>query len=101
MRADEQEEVIQQLRSAGSHLKATFGMLDAGEPCEIVLHQLGLVHAALGATTTKLLASQLRRCQEVIRLSAIAEDRAAELARFLVLYCLLIKNSKTCRKISK
>src|SRR4030065_513023 len=55
MRADEQEEVTQRLRSARGHLKATFSMLDAGEPCEIVLHQLGLVQAALSPAQTELL----------------------------------------------
>lgn len=94
MRVDEKEEVTQRLLVAGGHLKATIAMLDAGEPCEMVLRQLGLVQAALGVAATKLLVCQIKQCQEVIRHSTIAEDRVAELASFLVLYYLLTKNSK-------
>src|SRR4030067_3085050 len=41
MQAEEQAEIARRLRSAGGHLEAITGMLEAGEPCEPILHQLG------------------------------------------------------------
>ena len=61
MQADEQADVIKRLRSAGGHLEAVINMLEAGESCEPLLHQLGAVRAALRAAGGRLLASQLRQ----------------------------------------
>ena len=91
MQADEQAEIVQRLRSAGGHLGGIIGMLEAGEPCEPILHQLVAVQAALHATGGRLLACQLRQSQEVIRLSPCAEDRVAEITRLIILYHLLTK----------
>ena len=91
MQAEEQAEIVRRLRSAGGHLEAIIGMLEAGEPCEPILHQLGAVQAALRAAGARLLACQLRQSQDVIRHSPCAEDRAAEITRLLVLYNLLTR----------
>ena len=93
MQADEQAEIVRRLRSARGHLGAIICMLEAGEPCEPVLHQLGAVQAALHAAGARLLACQLRHSQGVIRDSPCAEDLVAEIARLLVLYQLLTKYS--------
>lgn len=86
MQAEEQAEVIQRLRSARGHLEAIINMLEAGEPCESLLHQLGAVRAALQAAGGRLLACQLRTSQEFIRHSPSAEDRVAETHRLIMLY---------------
>jgi DNA-binding FrmR family transcriptional regulator len=93
MQADEQAEIVRRLRSAGGHLNAIVGMLEAAEPCEPILHQLGAVQAALRAAGARLLACQLRQSQEVILHSPCADDRVAEIARILVLYHFLTKYS--------
>ena len=56
MQAEEQAEIVRRLRSAGGHLEAIIGMLEAGEPCEPILHQLGAVQSALRAAGARLLA---------------------------------------------
>ena len=86
MQAEDQSEIIRRLRSAGGHLEAIIGMLEAGEPCEPILHQLGAVEAALRAAGTRLLVFQLRQSQDVIRHNPCVEDRVAEITRLLVLY---------------
>jgi DNA-binding FrmR family transcriptional regulator len=93
MQAEDQSEIIRRLQSTGGHLEAIIGMLEAGEPCEPILHQLGAVEAALRAAGSRLLACQLRQSQEVIRHSPCAEDRVAEITRLLVLYHLLTRHS--------
>lgn len=93
MQADEQAEIVRRLRSAGGHLEAIIGMLEAGEPCESILHQLGAVQAALRAAGARLLTCQLRQSQDFIRHNPCAEDRVAEITRLLVLYHLLTKYS--------
>ena len=93
MQAHDQAEIVRRLRSARGHLGAIIDMVEAGEPCEQVLHQLSTVQAALRATGARLLACQLRQSQDVIRHNPCAEDRVAEIARLLVLYPLLTKYS--------
>lgn len=93
MQAEEQAEIIRRLRSAGGHLEAIISMLEAGEPCESLLHQLGAVRAALQAAGGRLLACQLRQSQNVIRNSPSVEDRVAETTRLLLLYHLLTRYS--------
>lgn len=93
MLTDEQADIVRRLRSADGHLDAIIDMLEAGEPCEPIIHQLGAVQAALHAARARLLACQLRQSQEVIRLSPCAEDRVAEVTRLLVLYQLLTRYS--------
>ena len=86
MQAEDQSEVVRRLRSAGGHLEAIIDMLEAGELCEPILHQLSAVEAALRAAGSRLLACQLRQSQEVIRHNPCAEERIAEITRLLVLY---------------
>ena len=93
MQAHDQAEIVRRLRSAGGHLEAIIGMLEAAEPCEPILHQLGAVQAALRAVGTRLLVCQIKQSQDVIRHNPCADDRVAEIARLLVLYPLLTKYS--------
>lgn len=93
MQAEEQAEIIRRLRSAGGHLEAIISMLEAGEPCEPLLHQIGVVRAALRAAGGKLLACQLRQSKDVNQHSPPAEDRVAETNRLLMLYHFFTKYS--------
>jgi DNA-binding FrmR family transcriptional regulator len=98
MRADEQAEVIRRLRSAGGHLEAIISMLEAGEPCEPILHQLGAVQAALRASRARLLACQVETSESVIKHSTCPEERVAELNRLSNLYQIMMKSSRYNRK---
>jgi len=49
MQVEEWAEIVQRLRSTGGHLGGIIGMLEAGEPCEPILRQLGAVEADLRA----------------------------------------------------
>jgi DNA-binding FrmR family transcriptional regulator len=62
---DDQTEVIQRLRSAKGHLGAIIGMLEIGEPCEVIFHQLGAVQAALHAAGEKLLSCQIKLARKL------------------------------------
>lgn len=93
MQAEEKAEIILRLRMSRGHLEAVIGMVETGEACESILHQLCAVCAALRAVGIKLLTCQLMQSQEIIRWSPIAADRAAELTRLLVLYRLLPRYS--------
>lgn len=93
MQIDEQTEIVWRLRSAGGHLETIIRMVETGEPCEPILHQLGAVQAALRAAGARVLACQLRQSQDVIRHNPSVEDQAAEIARILVLFHLLTRYS--------
>ena len=86
MKADEQAKIVLRLRSASGHLTTIIDMLESGEACEPILHQLGAVQAALNAAGARMLACQLRQSQDVIRHSPCAEDRITEITHLLVLY---------------
>ena len=91
MQLETQVEVIRRLRSAEGHLKAVIGMVEAGEPCELVLRQLGAVQAALRLAGAKLLACQVETSQGVIKDSPCPEERVLELNRLTHLYQILTK----------
>jgi DNA-binding FrmR family transcriptional regulator len=80
------------LHTAAGHLQAVSALVEAGKPCEEVIHQLGAVKAALRAIGIRLLVCQLKQSKEVI-LNGSAELRAAELRRLCSLYSLLAQNS--------
>ena len=78
--------IVNRLRSAQGHLRATIHMVESGAPCEEVLHQLDAVEAALCATGRALRYCQVRKSLETIRHSSSSEVRLAELDRLASLY---------------
>jgi hypothetical protein NreA len=98
MRPDGQAETIRRLQSAQGHLTAVIGMLEAGEPCEQVLHQLHAVQAALLVAGARLLACQVETSKNVIQLSTCPEERVAELNRLSDLYQIMMRFSINNRK---
>src|SRR4030066_148358 len=81
-----QPAIVNRLRSAEGHLRATLHMVESGAPCEEVLHQLDAVEAALCATGRALRYCQFQKSIETIRRSPSAEARMAELERLARLY---------------
>ncbi len=99
MQPEERAEIIRRLRSAEGHLGAVIGLIEAGKPCEQVLHQLGAVRAALRAAGARLVDCQINYSEEFIRHNSCPDDRAAELTRLFKLYFLLIQYSDHVEKI--
>ena len=93
MQPEERTEIVQRLRTAEGHLGAVIGLLEAGKPCEQVLHQLGAVRGALRAAGVRLLDCQINDCEEIIQNGTCPEDRAAELNRLVNLYYLVVQYS--------
>ena len=92
-------EILQRLRSAEGHLRAVIAMLEAGEPCEALLHQLGAVQAALRAAGARLLDCQINTSEEIIRHNSCPEERAAALSRLHQLYSLLTQYPDNVEKV--
>ena len=99
MRPEEQVDIVRRLRSAEGHLGAVIGLVEAGKPCEQVLHQLGAVRAALRVAGARLVDYQVNYSEDLIRHNSCPEDRAAELTRLLKLYILLTQYSDHVEKI--
>ena len=93
MHPEERTAIVMRLRSAEGHLGAVIGLLEAGKPCEQVLHQLGAVRAALRAAGARLLDNQINYSEEIIQNGTCPEDRAAELNRLVNLYYLVVQSS--------
>jgi DNA-binding FrmR family transcriptional regulator len=98
MQPEQQAEMIRRLHSAQGHLRAVINMVEANEPCELVLHQLSAVQAALLASGARLLACQVETSKSAIQLSTCPEERAAELDRLSNLYQIMMKSPKYNRK---
>lgn len=91
MQPEQQDEIIRRLCSAEGHLRAVIDMVEAGQRCEQVLHQLGAVQAALHVAGARLLACQVETSEGVIKHSPCPEERVAELNRLNNLYQMLTK----------
>lgn len=89
----EEQKLILRLRSAEGHLRAIIGMIEAGQPCEDVLHQLTAVEAALRAARLAVLKRRLQTSAAVIRSDPCPEARCAELEQLLALYQLFCTNT--------
>ena len=93
MQLEERADIIKRLRSAEGHLGAVIRLVEAGKPCEQVLHQLGAVRAALRVAGAQLLGCQITSSEEIIQNSSCPEEREAELTRLVDLYHLVVQYS--------
>ena len=98
MQPEEQIEITRRLRTAEGHLRAVISMVEAGEPCEQVLYQLGAVRSALRIAGDRLLTCQVETCEDVIRYSTCQEERVAEIKRLSTLYQIMLKSYKYNRE---
>jgi hypothetical protein NreA len=85
-------EVIRRLRSAEGHLHGVIKMVEAGQPCDEILHQLDAVRAALRTAGFVICKVQLDHSANIIRGSKCVEERKSEITRMANMYHLLIKN---------
>jgi hypothetical protein NreA len=86
-------ETLLRLRSAEGHLRVVIAMVEAEEPCQALLHELGVVQAALRAARWRMVDCQYHSCVETIIHDPCAEKRLAGLTRLSNLIHLLIHNS--------
>ncbi len=88
----DQGAIVDRLKSATGHLRAVTRMVEEGQPCDRVLHQLGAVQAALCAAGSALLAGQVESSAEIILRNPSTQARVIELERLVTLYGLLIQH---------
>lgn len=85
------DEILRRLRTTNGHLRGVIAMVEAGEPCEAVLHQLGAVQAALRCARRVLIQCQLEQSVDSLLSDSPPETRAQTVVRLSNLYSLLIK----------
>ncbi len=90
---EEHRAILGRLKSAAGHLRAVIGMVEVGEPCDAVLHQLGAVQAALASAGSAIIDCQVESSAEIILRNPSTEVRVAELERLVTLYGLLTRHS--------
>ena len=86
MLPEEQTAILKRLRSAEGHMRAVIGMVEKGQDCEKVLHQLHAVEAALQASGRHLLHCQVKQSIEIVSQHPSLEKRNAEIERLVDLY---------------
>lgn len=90
MLPEEKDLILKRLRSAEGHLSAVIGMVEAGQNCEKVLHQLHAVEAAIQASGRHLLHCQVQQSIEIVSQHPSLEKRSAEIERLVDLYRFLL-----------
>ena len=88
MKSTAQTDLVRRLHCAAGHLAAVINMVEAEEPCEQVVHQLGAVDAAIRAAGTKLILCQAQASQSIILDSSSPEQRLTELKHLQTLYAI-------------
>lgn len=91
MKSEPDPETVRRLRCAAGHLNAVIEMMESGEPCEHVLHQLNAVQAALQTAGVKIIECQAQSSQDVILNSTSVTQRTDELRHLQSLYTIFVK----------
>ena len=93
----EHSAIVGRLKTAAGHLRSVIAMIEDGEPCDQVLHQLGAVQAALAAAGGAVAGCHPALAGEssagIILCNPSTEARVAELERLVTLYGLLSRHS--------
>lgn len=93
MHPDDPQDLLRRLRTADGHLRGVIAMLEEGQSCEQVLHQLLAVQAALRTTGCCLIEQQMQSSIEIIRDNDSPEVRTQALERLVRLYQMASKTS--------
>lgn len=91
MNSEPDPKIVRRLRCAAGHLNAVIEMMESGEPCEHILHQLNAVQAALQTAGGKIIECQALSSQDVILNSNSVTQRTAELRHLQSLYTIFVK----------
>ena len=97
---NQQPEIMQRLRSAAGHLNAVLEMAESGQPCEVVLHQLNAVQAALRVAGTKIICGEAESIREDILNSASFPQYSAELHRLQSLYTIYVQHFNPSQEVN-
>jgi len=89
MLLEERREIVRRLHISEGHIRAVAAMVESGQPCEKVLHQLGAIRAALAEVSTWLLTCQVEQSREIILHSPRLDEQQEELTRLGDLYRVL------------
>ena len=84
-------DITRRLRCAAGHLNSVISMVEAGQPCEQILHQLNAVQAALQIAGVKIIECQAQSNQEIILNSASVEQRTEALRHLQSLFTIFVK----------
>lgn len=82
----EQANISRRLKTISGHLRAVTTMVEKGDTCDQVLHQLNAIQAALNAVTRLLLSENLAECESIIKHSKCFQERAQALDYLTLLY---------------
>lgn len=93
MKPHQRSEILRRLRCAAGHLNAVIQMVEAGAPCEQVIHQLYAVQGALCAAMSRLILCEVQTSEAIILNSASPGKRTAELKRLQSLYAIFMRYS--------
>jgi DNA-binding FrmR family transcriptional regulator len=92
MRLEERVEIVCRLHESEGNVHAIATMIENGQPCILVLHQLDVIRAALTEVSAWLLTCQVEQSREVILHSPCLNDQQAELTRLANLYRIMTQS---------
>jgi DNA-binding FrmR family transcriptional regulator len=93
MQLEERAEIVRQLHESEGHVRVVAAMIENGQPCVLVLHQLDAIRATLSEISAWLVTCQVEQSREVFLHGPRPEDRQAELTRLADLYGILTQFS--------
>ena len=93
-------DIVRRLRCAAGHLSSVISMIEAGQPCEQILHQLNAVQAALQIAGVKLIECHAKSSQDIILNSASVEQRTEELHHLQSLFAIFVKKYSTKSEVN-
>ena len=100
MKPNQHSDIIRRLHCAAGHLNAVIKMVEDGETCEQVIHQLTAVDAALRVVGARLIIDQAQSSQALLLESPSLQQRSDELKRLQSLYTILLRNSNYYGEVS-
>jgi len=93
-------DITRRLRCASGHLNSVISMIETGQPCEQILHQLNAVQAALQIAGVNVIECQAKSSQDIILNSASVEQRTEELHHLQLLFTIFVKQYSTKSEVN-
>ena len=100
MNPEPQSDITRRLRCAAGHLNSVISMIETGQPCEQILHQLNAVQAALQIAGVKIIKGQAKSSQDIILNSASVEQRTEEIHHLQLLFTIFVKQYSTKSEVN-
>ena len=100
MYSEPHSDITRRLRCAAGHLNSVISMIETGQPCEQILHQLNAVQAALQIAGVKLIECQAKSSKDIIVNSTSVDQRTEELQHLQLLFTIFVKQYSTKREVN-